>query len=602
MKWIKRIILTIFMFVLLLINSVSYIPEVEQSKFRRYANTQTTDITEFYYNTNKILNLEYINPSLNGQYYSMTPGAAVYKNDINKLVFEIAIDDLTINNDTSTKTYLFTLGQVSNSLDSVEQVAVLSLTIDSSGNGAMFLARKNENYNENLYLENYTDLSKINKNSNDAEKKNSQLYSGFDITMTKLDYSVGFYNESTCINTHENKVRVVLEPSDFSKNYVLHFEHLKFGNHFSSMEFVDETYSSVVSQYDVLNQMRSISSFEDELDPEQVDKAYSLVGETIKQNVIVEYLVRLGDTPFAVKKQKKVNVPIIDGKISPEHVAEALSVPTMGVMQSYCEDFVYDAEKGIYITRYAKSIWLNAKTTDGNNMNYFLDCNLSYYDYYYQFVEDGIFSYDLYDYIFNKIKLDYPEVSKYKPSEIYSYFGMVSIPTTYSINTLWEEMFNTETTFDGILYKYKFTETLSLQSYNKLLQDYGYKWLEIVWNDIAPGLISSGEYTADTYLFYADVETNEAFIGENGAEDIEDNDSLIDNEVDEIVDNLFSSDFMKEFETIIGILLVVVLLSTCTPIFKEIFKFLFEVLSFLLESVLYVIVLPFKLIISVFKK
>ena len=76
----------------------------------------------------------------------------------NKLVFEIAIDDLTINNDTSTKTYLFNIGQVSNSLDSVEYVAVLSLTIDSSGNGAMFLARKNENFNENLYLENYTDL------------------------------------------------------------------------------------------------------------------------------------------------------------------------------------------------------------------------------------------------------------------------------------------------------------------------------------------------------------------------------------------------------------------------------------------------------------
>ena len=199
--------------------------------------------------------------------------------------------------------------------------------------------------------------------------------------------------------------------------------------------------------------------------------------EATEQYIKFEYLKRIDGTPFAEKVQTLINVPVYENHtIKLNDVKKALKCKQFGVMQSYCDTFEYDSETNTYKAVYYKSVYLNAKTVDGNSMNYYLDCNLSFQDYFGGFVGDGIIDSDLFEWYLNKIHVTYAALDGYKADNIYGYWGVIIIPHGNDFNQLWADMFGNKTTFSGVLEKFMYTRNLKASEYNKLLRDYQYGW------------------------------------------------------------------------------------------------------------------------------
>lgn len=263
------------------------------------------------------------------------------------------------------------------------------------------------------------------------------------------------------------------------------------------------------------------------------------------QYIRFEYLKRIADTPFAEKVQTVIKVPVYDNHtIKLEDVKKALKVKSFGVMQSYSDTFVYNATTDTYSTVYYKSVYLNAKTVDGNSKNFYLDCNLSFEEYFKPFVNNGTLESAIYEFYLNNIHIKYSALDGYTPDNIYGYFGLIPIPKGRNLNQLWQDLFGESTNYKGILEHYMYSNVLTNSAYKKLLQDYNYTWLEVIWKSFVDKLLS-GSVNADFYMVYVDSQTTEAMIAENGATDINDNSGLIFNKVKDGVSNVI--DKVKAF-------------------------------------------------------
>lgn len=290
-------------------------------------------------------------------------------------------------------------------------------------------------------------------------------------------------------------------------------------------------------------------------------------GTPTKQYIALDYLQRIEGTCFAEKVHTFVYVPVYPGnKVMVSDVRKALGLSSFGVMQSYCKEISYDKETDTYTAVYFKSVYLNAKTTDGKTNNYYLDCNLSFKDYFWRFVDSGSYTYTaddealansnsdtkdkikegetvnaqvisegLYEFFWNRIKLDGLANTDYAPSDVYGYWGLIAIPDTHTLDSLWAYMFGTQTTFLGSMNSFMYTEQLTWAAYQKLLTDYGYAFLAQVWNTIAGFFLG---YEANFYVVYIDSEDTEFMIAENGADDIDDNHGALYNGVEDISDDI----------------------------------------------------------------
>lgn len=284
------------------------------------------------------------------------------------------------------------------------------------------------------------------------------------------------------------------------------------------------------------------------------------------QYIRFEYLKRIADTPFAEKVQTVIKVPVYDNHtIKLDDVKKALKVKSFGVMQSYSDKFVYNAETDTYSTVYYKSVYLNAKTVDGNSKNFYLDCNLSFEEYFKPFVNNGTLENAIYEFYLNNIHIKYSALDGYTPDNIYGYFGLIPIPKGRNLNQLWQDLFGESTNYKGVLEHYMYSNVLTNSAYRKLLQDYNYTWLEVIWKSFVDQLLS-GSVNADFYMVYVDSQTTEAMIAENGAHDINDGNGLIFNQIKDgatfvynKVKNFFSD--KKNVALVIGLFIGIVVLA-----------------------------------------
>lgn len=300
---------------------------------------------------------------------------------------------------------------------------------------------------------------------------------------------------------------------------------------------------------------------------------------TVEQYINLDYLKRIDGTPFAEKVSTVIKVPVYANHvILVKDVKRALHLSSFGVMQSSCEEFSYNEETDTYTAVYLKSVYLNAKTVDGNSMNYFLDCNLSYADFYGQFVADNIVEEGLYEYYWNKLRLVCEgKLEEYTANDVYGYWGLVAIPDSYTLDAVWADLFGTQTTYLGTMNSFVYSNTLTLASYNKLLNDYHYGFLTRVWNDIWGAL---DRYSANYYILYCDSEQTEFMVAENGASDINDNHGAIWNGVEEIVQdvndalNTFFSDKSNIVKLFLGIVVLILILVLILSIIRSAKSFL----------------------------
>lgn len=337
--------------------------------------------------------------------------------------------------------------------------------------------------------------------------------------------------------------------------------------------YIEETLdSSVVSVFDVLKNL-SMSETLDSLGDKK-EAAEHIVYNFATQKVQIMYLKRIGTTPFATTARAYVDVPVAENEIRVADVKNALGLDTMAVMQSSCDYFKYDSAEDIYRAYYYKSVWLSAKTADGNNQDLYLDCNLSFKDFYEPLVRDGILPIgdDGYEYFFNRMKYNFPELEGLKEHEVYGYFGYVALPKTYTFSQLFFEVFDaSKANYKGTVDSMCNLGNLSKESYSKLLNDYHYNFLSRVWN---VGVGAFAGYEAYHYSFYVDSGVLESFIAHNGAKDMQDNLSrlgIATRDTAESVANFFTKFVNKIgewfeknkvlFGTIAGIILGIIFLS-----------------------------------------
>lgn len=290
-------------------------------------------------------------------------------------------------------------------------------------------------------------------------------------------------------------------------------------------------------------------------------------GSAVEQYIALDYLKRIEGTCFARKVKTYIYVPVYENNVVlVSDVKKALGLTSFGIMQSYCKEIVYDAETDVYTAIYYKSVYLNAKTVDGNYNNYYLDCNLSFEEFYSKFLSGGQYAYtaddvkqakekdiiikegdtvdcqvlssDLYEYFWNNILREGLSKYDYKPSEVYGYWGFIAIPQTHTLNSLWSELFDTQTTYLGAMKSFVFSTQLTWGAYQRLLTDYGYGFLEQAWEGIA-GFFTT--YSASFYIVYIDSEETEFMIAENAADDIEDNHGAIRNDIENTIEDISKS-------------------------------------------------------------
>lgn len=339
--------------------------------------------------------------------------------------------------------------------------------------------------------------------------------------------------------------------------------------------YIEETLdSSVVSVFDVLKNL-SMSETLDSLGDKK-EAAEHIVYNFATQKVQIMYLKRIGTTPFATTARAYVDVPVAENEIRVADVKNALGLDTMAVMQSSCDYFKYDSAEDIYRAYYYKSVWLSAKTADGNNQDLYLDCNLSFKDFYEPLVRDGILPIgdDGYEYFFNRMKYNFPELEGLKEHEVYGYFGYVALPKTYTFSQLFFEVFDaSKANYKGTVDSMCNLGNLSKESYSKLLNDYHYNFLSRVWN---VGVGAFAGYEAYHYSFYVDSGVLESFIAHNGAKDMQDNLSrlgIATRDTAESVANFFTKFVNKIgewfeknkvlFGTIAGIILGIIFCQCC---------------------------------------
>ncbi len=361
-----------------------------------------------------------------------------------------------------------------------------------------------------------------------------------------------------------------------------------------SVDYASPISSSIASIYSVSEDMYEREHFNSDfcdVDENVQKQIIDIVKNGKLREVQVSYLVQIGNTPFAKKVSTFVKVPVTFNTIKPSDVAQALGLESLSVGQSPCSYFVLDSS-GVYNAYYLKNVWISSKDANGNSLNYFLDINKSYKEFYDPFVVDGIFTKGMYEWLWSSIINAYPVVADIPDGQLYGYFGYCVVPYTYSLNQLVYELFDGIANMNGILYHFSYRQNLTYDNYTKLLNEYQYGWLEKSWYSVA-GFVSGSEYPADHYFFYCDGKQDNAYFAHNGASDITDNHGALYNSVEGVIEGGW---FGKILALIFLILLVVIFSPFLLPVITFIFKILWFIIKTIFKFIWSILTFPFRLL------
>lgn len=350
----------------------------------------------------------------------------------------------------------------------------------------------------------------------------------------------------------------------------------------------------------------------------------TLAEEATISPIKVVYLKQFEDTPFATRVEKYIRLKVDGTTLNPSDVASKVGNNALGCLASRVTSYKYISSLDCYLAVYAETVYLNAKSEDGNQESYFLDLNNSYYSFYSKFLtssglkeinnqyfgidtsEDlclnnlkyggdysrmngndetsglAIVNDEFFNYCLNRLFYKYPDTANLQPNEIFGYWGFVVVPKANSITSLIaSNLLSIETSYSGVVDDFKYGDfKLSNKQYTALLKDYNYNFLEILWARFI-NLLKSSDQEADAYFCYASGEYNEAFIAENGAESIDDNrgavivaaDKALDSVGDSLKDLLDVSDDLKKILAVIfglcGAFIILILFFKILGVFNK---------------------------------
>lgn len=491
--------------------NIAYATSVSVVESDFYVNYDSIDSTNFYRDTT-IQNAGREYP-ISGTNFAFELGAGVLKNDLGSLVFRLNLSKPEFEKDKASfynqSFVLYECSADGKTFNPIMDVVILHFT--SNGVQAEELMFKRFEYSDTkIGIVNYKQVAMANVRS---PFDFFYLLDGYEVLGTSASEG------SNLLINGGHTLDVVVKPSSPYVRYFLRST----SNLYANSNMTDTLDSSRVSVYDVLKNMYNMESL-DALGEKKAE-ADSIINNYNVKRVQVQYLKRIESTPFASAVTEYIDVPVTDGIIRVADARAALGIQTMAVMQSACDSFKYDANNDIYKAYYYKSVWLSSKTASGETQDIYLDCNLSFRDFYFPYVRDGILpsGNDGYEYFFNRIKQKFPEVIDYQDYELYGYFGYVMMPLEYSFSQfMFEVCDSSAANYKGTVDFIRNVGVLSKDSYNKLLNDYKYGWVKTIWNNIVGAL---DVYQAYHYSFYVDSGVIEAFIAHNGSNDMYDNTS-----------------------------------------------------------------------------
>lgn len=561
----KSLFFTLFAtFLMLIISFVCFVPTTivvyasAEEDISIQSDVSTDDVrtryktyTPDYVTSNICLDTQYydssvVNDTNNGilkdSVYAWSNGANVMNNNINEMVFTLNLRNPSFYLNSQFCTYYFTIYKASKDTSTSEKLFAMrfvgcykSGTTDpiwalgvkqfAFSDETFSLVGIDKNVNSQADRDIYYSYSSNEWIINSIEESGYTLVNvnaGADLT----DNSLPFYGDI------EKNIHLVMETSNTTDEYFV-----ELGWNYTDKD--NKTFDNgvpittrCVSVYDIVKQMNDRHELS-YLTEDMQNQAQLLINDGTTRKVQVSWLERIGETPFATRKYDYVEVPIVNNMISPSDVATALGIETFAVGQSSCQYFKEDKATGVFNAYYLKNVWLSSKDANGHSMNLFLDINTSYKDYYYPFVRDGIFTTGMYEWFWSTMIVKYPEISGIDDANLYGYFGYTSVPFTYTLNQLVYEMFDGSPNMDGVVRYFSYRDNLSHDSYMKLLSDYDYGWMAKAWNTVA-GFVAGQEYPADHYFFYCDGEEDNAFIGNNGADNAYDNGWAVSNKIQDI--------------------------------------------------------------------
>ena len=259
-----------------------------------------------------------------------------------------------------------------------------------------------------------------------------------------------------------------------------------------------------------------------------IERANDILYNTETKLCDVTYLENIGNTPFARKVTKKILLPVTKGAICYDDVCNALGVNSLNALNASVDSFIQD-DIGVYHAQYLSSTHAIVRTEGGKGVDYYLDCNHSFADYYQQYVDLGAFKVEAFEYALNEIKTVYPVLEGYTADSLYGLWGYVISPQESTWTHLWSEIFDRPADYKGSFKSYQTRTFVNISEYYEKLKEYGYNWLERVWQVWGGIWTNAAQYEVVHYLFYADPKTPEIGIGENG--DVENDEGLIENDI-----------------------------------------------------------------------
>lgn len=272
--------------------------------------------------------------------------------------------------------------------------------------------------------------------------------------------------------------------------------------------------------------------------------------------ITVKYLEEIPGTPFATAVYETVSVPVFHGSVSRNDVETALGKSFSDCLGSHPKFFELESDPDygqVYVLKYLKHTWIKAITVDGAALSYFLDINDSFRGTYLPYVDEdvGILTQDPYEFVFSTLITRYPELSDVSFENLYGYFGLILVPESFSVNTALKEIFDVSTSEIGVVGTYETSVTLNTAQYNALMQKFNYGFYATLWGDLMTTLGFGESANARLYLIYSEPGTEKAVVGENGADNFEDDGSVFQKEyvepVTDIVKDLWNGtkDFLS---------------------------------------------------------
>lgn len=256
------------------------------------------------------------------------------------------------------------------------------------------------------------------------------------------------------------------------------------------------------------------------------------------RTVNVWYLEEVQGTPFSKEVLKRdVKVPFYSTSMSYHVLAKAVGKRDFRVFSNDAYTFEYDKGSNTFNAVYEPFIWIKGRTEDGNDIDCYAGTNVTFADYYKPFVDTGVISQEAYEQYYNaNILSKYPQLMGTKREELYGYWGYIVLPETHSFNTAIVDLLNVDATYSGAVSNIHFTTDINYNQYRTLLNEFGYTFLERVWNTVFSA-ITEQSFKAENYIFYCDPNSSKAYINENAGKTFDDDDSVFVNEVENVAVN-----------------------------------------------------------------